>query len=67
MRWLEAFPNYGKEEGQPRRLESRYAARMPETKFLTFRNHFEQEIQACFEKLPKQTTRLVITAGYIAP
>ena len=55
---------YGKEEGQPRRLESRYAARMPETKFLTFRNHFEQEIQACFEKLPKQTTRLVITDGH---
>ncbi len=55
---------YGKEEGQPRRLESRYTARMPESKFLTFRQQLEQEIAACFEKVPEKTTRLVITDGH---
>ena len=55
---------YGKEEGQPRRLESHYTARMPETKFLTFRQQLEQEIEACFEKVPEQTTKLVITDGH---
>ena len=55
---------YGKEEGQPKRLESRYTARMPESKFLTFRQQFEQEIAACFEKVPEEATKLVITDGH---
>lgn len=57
---------YGKQEGQPKRLESRYAARMPEGKFLTFRKQFEQEIEACFEQIPEGTTKLTITDGHPA-
>lgn len=57
---------YSKEEGQPKRLESRYTARMPETKFLTFRKQLEQEIEACFEKIPQGITKLTITDGHPA-
>jgi len=57
---------YSGENGQPKRLKSRYTARMPEVKFLTFRKQFEQEIQACFDKLPVQTQKLVITDGHPA-
>jgi hypothetical protein len=32
---------YGKEDGNPKRLQSRYTARMPEQKFLTFRSQFK--------------------------
>lgn len=55
---------YGKRDNQPERLRSRYAARMPEPHFPTFRHHFEQEIEACFQTLPRQTKRLVITDGH---
>ncbi len=57
---------YGQEEGNPKRLQSVYAARMPEARFLTFRSHFEEEIQACFEKLPGAVRRIVITDGHPA-
>ena len=57
---------YGRENGQPKRLKSRYTARMPEPNFLTFRKQFDQEILACFDKLPVQTTKLVITDGHPA-
>lgn len=57
---------YSKEEDQPKRLESRYTARMPEAKFLTFRKQFDQEIEACFEQIPEATTKLVITDGHPA-
>lgn len=57
---------YSKEEDQPKRLESRYTARMPEAKFLTFRKQFEQEIEACFEQISEDTTKLVITDGHPA-
>lgn len=57
---------YGTEEGQPKRLESRYIARMPEAKFLTFRKHLEQEIEACFAQIPEETKILVITDGHRA-
>jgi len=55
---------YGKEEGQPKRLESRYTARMPQEKFLTFRKQLEQEIKACFEQIAEGTTELVMTDGH---
>ncbi len=55
---------YSTRDDIPERLESRYTARMPEKKFLTFRNQFEQEVQACFEKLPSETKRIVVTDGH---
>ncbi len=57
---------YSTRDGNPERLESRYTARMPQKNFLTFRNQFEQEVQACFEKLPPDTKRIVITDGHPA-
>lgn len=55
---------YSNEDSKPKRLKSRYTARMPQAKYLTFRNQFEQEVQACYEKLPKDTKRIVITDGH---
>lgn len=57
---------YRTSDGKPERLESHYTARMPEKKFATFRHEFEQEVQSCFNKLPAETRRIVITDGHPA-
>lgn len=55
---------YKTEEGQPKRLASRYTARMPETKFLTFRKQFEQEVEACYAQIAPGARRMVITDAH---
>jgi hypothetical protein len=57
---------YSNEDGKPNRLLSRYTARMPQAKYLKFRTQFEQEVQACYEKLPEDCKRIVITDGHLS-
>ena len=47
----------------PRRIFSRYVARMPEEGFQEFKAALEMEVAATFSKLPARTRKIVIVDG----
>jgi len=58
-----ALPSYPKEE-RPQRLQSRYIARMPEERAITFKGQFEQEVLGAEEKMPPGTTKILLCDGH---
>jgi hypothetical protein len=50
----------------PQRLASRYVARMPEDKALTFKQQFEAELVAAQERLPAAAGKLLLLDGHRA-
>jgi hypothetical protein len=52
-----------KQDQRPRRLQSRYIARMPQQAAVTFKQQFEQEILAVEEKLSPGTTKIFLCDG----
>lgn len=55
---------YDKIKGKADRIESKYAARMPEDKFPTFKNQFEEEVSDIFKKLNHNVKKILIMDGH---
>jgi len=51
-------------EERPQRLQSRYIARMPQERAVTFKEQFEQEVLAAEEKIPPETTKIFLCDGH---
>lgn len=51
-------------EQRPRRLQSRYIARMPQNRAVTFKEQFEQEVTAAEAKAPPNTTKIFLCDGH---
>ena len=51
-------------EQRPQRLQSRYIARMPQERAVTFKGQFEQEVLAVEEKVPMGTTKIFLCDGH---
>ena len=52
------------EEERPQRLQSRYIARMPQERAITFKGQFEQEVLAAEKKAPPGTTKIFLCDGH---
>jgi hypothetical protein len=51
-------------EERPQRLQSRYIARMPQERAVTFKDHFEEEVLAAEEKLSPCVIKIFLCDGH---
>ena len=55
---------YDREKGKPKRISSRYTSQMPEENFLTFRDHFEDEVKHVKDQIASSIKKILIVDGH---